>query len=129
MIKVMFFDQINFGTLNKTEIMKYTDESKSLADVRVLSKEIGRRIRKRAKKRCEIDVRPLDQRENPLNTRKGIVTTLILPKGMTGEQLEIWQDENRKVKKPYIKPTVTVTISNIDELEPDYIKKHKSEMI
>jgi hypothetical protein len=114
--------------------MKYTDESKSLAAVRVLSNEIGRRIRKRAKKRQEIDIRPLDQREKPLNNRKGIFKTLIVPRGMTGEQLAFWKltqdpqsDQEPKVKKPYMKPTVTKI--NPDDMEPDYIKKHKSEMI
>lgn len=114
--------------------MKYKDETKDLAAVRVLSKEIGRRIRERAKKRQGIGVRPLDQREKPLNNRKGIVKTLIVPGGMTGEQLAFWKltqdpqpDPETKVKKPYMKPTVTKV--DFDDMEPDYIKKYKNLMI
>lgn len=69
------------------------------------------------------DVRELQMREKRMNTRKGMSKVLIVPQGMTGEQLKIWQDNEEK--KTENRPQ---RVAN-DDLEPNYIKKYKSIMI
>lgn len=41
------------------------------------------------------DVRPLNQRETKMNTRKGMIKAVfIIPQGMTGKQFELWRQNS-----------------------------------
>lgn len=55
------------------------------------------------------DVRELHLRETKMNTRKGMKKIVVVPQGMTGEQLLLWKkthdhdNENTSMEPEYIK--------------------------